>query len=319
MLSLPDLEQKRIVFIPSYGKIENILKIRNNNICLYRDGKLQNKISCAIVISLYIVGEFTLTSKMIKKLKEYGISIFMLNHSFAQYADIMAVAEGNYKLRSLQYKITKKRELELAKIIISNKIINQFSLLKQYKRSPDKELYKNSLEQLQRAKTLKSILGIEGNYASYYFSALFDKVGWYRRAPRTKEDIPNFMLDIGYTYLFNFVDSLLKLFGFDTYKGIYHQLFFQRKSLACDIMEPFRSLVDKQLIKSYNLKQINEKDFGYRNGSFYFKKYEFQKKYSRIWFDLIMDNKKEIYQYVLDYYRYFMNSEKYKSPFIKLS
>jgi CRISPR/Cas system-associated endonuclease Cas1 len=30
-------------------------------------------------------------------------------------------------------------------------------------------------------------------------------------------------------------------------------------------MEPFRVIIDRALLKAYNLKQINEKDFSYSN------------------------------------------------------
>ena len=52
-------------------------------------------------------------------------------------------------------------------------------------------------------------------------------------------------MDIGYTYLFNFIDALLRLYGFDTYLGFYHKEFYQRKSLVCDVVEPFRCIIDK--------------------------------------------------------------------------
>jgi CRISPR-associated protein Cas1 len=60
----------------------------------------------------------------------------------------------------------------------------------------------------------------------------------------------------------------LRLYGFDVYKGFYHKLFFNRKSLASDIMEPFRCVIDKALLKAFNLKQINEKDFKIVDGRY---------------------------------------------------
>lgn len=71
--------------------------------------------------------------------------------------------------------------------------------------------------------------------------------------PRTRADIPNLLMDIGYTFIYNFVEANLNLYGFDIYKGFYHQLFFERKSLVCDLVEPFRCLIDKQIRKMYNL------------------------------------------------------------------
>ena len=54
------------------------------------------------------------------------------------------------------------------------------------------------------------LLGIEGNFSSIYFKKHFESIGWNNRAPQAREDIPNLLLDIGYTYLFNYVDDWKK-------------------------------------------------------------------------------------------------------------
>ncbi|RJQ31647.1 hypothetical protein C4572_02115 [Candidatus Parcubacteria bacterium] len=145
----------------------------------------------------------------------------------------------------------------------------------------------------------------------------FSGINWRRRSPRTKQDIPNFLMDSGYTFLFNFVEALLKLHGFDTYKGFYHKLFFQRKSLACDIMEPMRCLIDKQILKSYNLKQIKEEDFKIENGK-YVLPFENNSKYASIFMETIMDRKEDIFSYVHGFYKFMMCPEKNNFPEFKL-
>ena len=40
-----------------------------------------------------------------------------------------------------------------------------------------------------------------------------------------------------------------------------HTQFYMRKSLVCDIVEPFRVLIDHEVKKAINLKQIKEEDF----------------------------------------------------------
>ena len=50
----------------------------------------------------------------------------------------------------------------------------------------------------------------------------------------------------------------------DIYKGkegVYHRLWFKRKSLICDLMEPFRCIVDRTIRTAINRKQFSEKDF----------------------------------------------------------
>lgn len=85
------------------------------------------------------------------------------------------------------------------------------------------------------------IMGIEGNAARVYFPRIFDNVNWNGRKPRVKNDYVNVTLDIGYTMLFNLVDAILQIYGFDTYYGVFHRCFYMRKSLVCDIMEPMPS------------------------------------------------------------------------------
>lgn len=57
------------------------------------------------------------------------------------------------------------------------------------------------------------------------------------------------------------LEVLLESYGFDTYCGVLHKQFYMRKSLVCDIVEPFRVLIDDAVKKAINLKQIKEEDF----------------------------------------------------------
>lgn len=314
MLNLNDLKEKSIIVISNSEDFPNEIKFSNDCMVLYKNNELVNKISIHNIFAIFIIGDLTLTTVLIRKLSKMGISIFFLNYSLSVYSQINSEAEGNYSLRQIQYTLSNDDELKVSKEIVKNKIIVQNETLKKAKK--DVVEIQNFISKIDKSTSIDSLRGIEGNYAKKYFQSIFKETGWYRRAPRTKEDIPNLLLDIGYTFLFNYVDSLLRLFGFDTYKGVYHQLFFQRKSLACDLMEPIRPLIDYQLVKSYNLKQINEKDFKYKNGAYFIKTYERRKKYTGIWLELIMNSRVEIYEYILSYYRYTMNPANYNyKPF----
>ena len=89
----------------------------------------------------------------------------------------------------------------------------------------------------------------------------FDNVQWNGRKPRIKSDYVNVVLDIGYTMLFNIVDAMLQVYGFDTYYGVFHKCFYMRKSLVCDIMEPIRPIIDYEVRKAINLGQCKIDDF----------------------------------------------------------
>lgn len=319
MLSLPDFKQKQILFINTLlheGK--SSIRLLNQNIVFSKDDKIINRISCHKAFAVFIIGDITLTSKLIQEANDFGVSFFLLKRNFTLYAAIQSKAEGNYLLRILQYQLDSKREFELAKNIISNKIGNQLRLLKSHlEPTKYKQLQAKIKSDVANAKDSQSLMGIEGNLSKLYFAGYFQNIDWLRRVPKTKQDIPNLLLDIGYSFLFNFMDSLLQLYGFDTYKGIYHKLFFQRKSLSCDVMEPFRCIIDKALLKAYNLNQIDQKDFEFRNGKFNLS-YQKSNKYSFIFMQAIMDYKTEMYTYTRGFYSHLMNPDKNPFPEFKV-
>lgn len=306
MLSLPDLKEKQILFVKTEQGLENNLKIINDNIVLLKDGQIQNRLSCSKILAIFIIGECTVTSALIRKSLEYGVSIFLLRDSLDNYASINSKAEGNYLLRMKQYAFDK--ELAAAKEIIKNKIHNDLKLLKNSNKiSPEeyKETKKEIFEKINNVKEEKELLGIEGSFAKKFFNTYFEELDWYKRMPRTKVDIYNTLLDLGYTLEFNHIDCLLNLFGFDTYKGFYHKLYFQRKSLSCDLMEPIRCIIEKKLMSMFHLGQIDRKDFKRINGK-YILSYDKSSKYAKLFLDEIMANKEEIYLYIKDFYRYIM-------------
>jgi len=312
MLTLPDFKEKKIVFVYNKYDLANELKFTNSNLRLYHDGKFINQMTYHLILSIFIVGNTTITSKVIQEAGKRGISIFFLDESLRTYAEIISSADGNYLLRQKQYQMKIEEELFFAKLLVQNKIKNQFLVLKQYSNENLHDKKIATLNTIAAIDNFNDLLGLEGRFAKDYFAEIFKDFGWVRRSPRTRQDIENFLLDIGYTFLFNYIDSLLQLFGFDTYKGVYHRLFFQRKSLACDVMEPFRPIIDKELVKSRNLGKFNEKDFVFKKGEFGFKDYEKRKKYTDIFLQALMDNREEIYLFILNFYRFFVNQEKYK-------
>ncbi len=317
MLTLPDFKEKRILFITAEYDRSNLLQLTNSNIRFVQDGNAVNQMSVHTVFAVFVVGDMSITTALLKKLTSYGISVFFLNYNLATKAAVMAEAQGNYLLRQKQYTTTK--ELTIAAAIVANKIDSQEAVLKHYEKFYDKNVFDHARNMLKNVKDNQQLLGVEGSVGKEYFQTLFEKEGWNRRAPQTKEDITNLLLDIGYTYLFNYCDALLRLFGFDTYKGYYHKLFFQRKSLVCDIMEPMRPIIDYQLLKSFHLKQIKEKDFIFQNGRFAFKDgFKTSKVYSSIFLTAINDRREDIYSYILDFYHYSMDDSKYKFPYFTL-
>lgn len=305
MMSLPDFREKQLLIIHARDISTDGLQFNNENICLKRDGVIVNQLSCYKVLALWIIGDCTITTVLIKQCHQYGVSLFLLKDNFQLYSALVASADGNYLLRSKQY--TQSRDFEIAKHIVLNKTLNQqFLLLDVKTKTRQNEIQQKITTQLESIHQPKELLGFEGSQTKQFFKTYFAEMNWRRRLPRTKYDEINTLMDIGYTFLFNYMDALLALYGFDPYKGVYHTLFFQRKSLACDLMEPFRCIIEKAILKSYHLKQIDKKDFKIIKGK-YTLSYDKQKKYVSIFSQAIMDQKEDVFCYVRDYYYCILN------------
>lgn len=287
------------------AQIEKI-KFLNDNICLAKNGKIENRISCHKIFALFVVGDCALTSVLIRKCADYGVSIFLLKDNFLNYASLLSQADGNYLLREKQYSMSAADELAAAKRLVANKITNQIFLLEKTDKKEEALWLEGIKVKIDGAQNGKDLLGLEGSAGKFFFQGYFKELGWKRRLPQAKPDVVNYLMDMGYTILFNFIDAMLGIYGFDSYRGFYHKLFFQRKSLACDLMEPFRCVIDKQIVKSYNLGQINPNDFKVRKGV-YGLDFDDQKRYAQIFAEMIMAHKEEIFCYVREYYYWLMN------------
>lgn len=310
MMSTRDFECKQIAFVFT-NKGEKI-SFRNDNILIQdSEGKIKHQSTCYRLFLLYICGDYCITSGLLERSSKFGFNIVLMSPNFKITKIIPSKAEGNTLLRKKQYAYDKT---EIAASVISNKIKNQNSLIKKKRSKSEEE--KEAIEKLKKYAqdvmepnlTQQEIMGIEGISAKIYFKTIFKEYNWTARRPRVKQDIVNCLLDIGYTILFNVINALLEMYGFDVYVGILHTEFFHRKSLVCDIEEPFRPIIDSALLKALNLGQINEKDF-WKNQDQYILTWKNSAKYVEIFIKAILEYKNEIFIYIQSYYRAFMREK----------
>lgn len=310
MMSTRDFEHKQIAFV--FSSRGEKISFKNDNIIVSdSEGKTKHQSTCYRLFALFICGDYCLTTGLLDRSKKFGFTIVFMTPTLHVTMILPAKAEGNVILRKKQYAYNKT---DIAAQVISNKIHNQNFLLKRIRKKTDDEKYviahleRYEKEVLNPSLTPQEIMGIEGVSAKLYFKTLFANYNWKSRQPRVKNDITNTLLDIGYTILFNIVNALLEMYGFDVYVGILHTQFFHRKSLVCDLEEPFRPIIDATILKAMNLGQVSEKDF-WKNQSQYILPWKNSQKYITLILEGIMEYKNEIFIYLQSYYRAFMRDK----------
>ena len=86
----------------------------------------------------------------------------------------------------------------------------------------------------------------EGHAAKVYFNAMFGK-----KFSRSDECPINAMLNYGYSVILSCFNREIVSNGYSTILGIFHNNMFNFFNLGCDIMEPFRPIVDRA-VKTIN-------------------------------------------------------------------
>lgn len=250
MFTHKDIEM-RTIFVVNCIEHDRSLRVNSGELMLEEiEGdkkKTLTKFPFQKLLALFIIGHITVTTPLIDKCKKHGVALVVMKPNLRPVFFWANSAEANYLLRKRQFEY-RTEDLSIAKCIVYNKVLNQKAALAKTRKkdSYTEDAIKQcdaALVTLPDVDEYNQLMGLEGTVAKTYFSAYYQNQNWRGRHPRMKSDVLNVTLDIGYSILFNFMESFIRMFGFDLYVGVYHRLWFKRKSLVCDLMEPFRCII----------------------------------------------------------------------------
>ena len=230
-----------------------------NRVIIDKDGELQIKTSQLVfenkkiplrkIDFLILAGDIKLDTKVINKLTKEDISILIFNKGFSF---IHPISSKNAELKKKQFFALEKR-IEIAKWIIKKKIKRNFLGIE------------FDFSVLDKVKNIDEILGIEGSFAKVYFKkyfSLFDKrlVKGYR-SKRPPEDVVNAMMSFLYTIVYYEITNVIIKNGLEPQIGYLHEPFRSHNALSSDILELFRSEIDRFIYSLFKEKILTKKDF----------------------------------------------------------
>lgn len=302
--------QNRTIFVINCIKARN-LRVSNGELLLEEaeEKKTLTKMPFQKILALFVIGHISITTPLIDKCKKFNVSLIVVKPNLRPVFYWHDSAEANYLVRQKQYQI-EKTDLRIARALVSNKIHNQITLLKNTRRKDVLtmgaiDICAQNAEKVRTEQVYTHLMGLEGLSSKFFFEAYFQDLHWQHRYPRAKCDVINVTLDIGYTILFNFTECYLRMFGFDLYVGVYHRLWFKRKSLVCDVMEPFRCIIDRAVRTAFHRKQFSTADFITYKGEVRLK-HELSAEYYKVFVEALIQYKKEMFLYIQSFYRAFM-------------
>jgi len=199
----------------------------------------------------------SISSYLLKEISDYKINIIFCDEKHNPFGELKTFygSHNCSKKIMLQTKWSDKIKGELWSKIIKNKITNQALLLNKI----NSDSY-NLLLSYVNDVTLGDKTNREGHAAKVYFSALFTK-----KFVRNENDNINAALNYGYSILLSSFNKEIIANGYLTELGIHHKNEFNPFNLSCDLMEPFRIVIDnfvyfnqeRELNSEYKMDIIN--------------------------------------------------------------
>lgn len=241
---------------------------------LIEKGREKFSIPLKSLEGLILLGEFSLTSRLVNRLLKDKIPTFFLT----QYGSLKGVLysdffPSNLSFRLKQYEAYRTNRLTIAKFFVKEKIMTieeNFEVsLSEYKSNVD------------ACKELNTLLGIEGNVSHLMFKEFKNRLNtdlrFGLRSYNPPKDEVNSLLSFYYTFHYCLTIPIILSSGYDPYVSFLHTKRGRHASFASDIIEPLRPYLTKQILNAVNNKIFSLEDFESDNRGVYLRKEAFNK------------------------------------------
>ena len=234
----------------------------------------------------------SISSYLLKELADNKINIIFCDEKHNPFGELNSFysSHNTSKKILIQTKWNNKQKDELWSLIVKNKIINQALLLNKIK-SENYDLLMSYVNEVRVGDKTNR----EAHSAKVYFNSLFTK-----SFIRNANDNINAALNYGYSILLSNFNKEIINNGYLTQLGIHHKSEFNQFNLACDLMEPFRPIIDnfvyynqtREFDSKYKLDLINIFNNNYKYLSKNYTLKDIIKMYTKNTLDCLSDNKK---------------------------
>jgi len=215
----------------------------------------------------------SLTLDSIRWLIKHNVQITMLDWNGKLLTVMLPPESVQVKTKFAQYTayIDNNLRIELAKKFISAKIQRTQIVLDWLKQKYTviNTDFQKELVLFKKANNIPEIMMVEGRIAGFYWQQLKTifpnkyefQTREYQKKPWGAGDHINCILNYGYAILESLCLKAINSAGLDCHVGFMHQMSMGKNSLAYDLQEPFRFLIDISIINLLENNSLTQKDF----------------------------------------------------------
>lgn len=260
------------------------VELRTDGRCLaiYENAQLERSIPLILLDRIVIAAPARLTSGLLAWLGRWRIGLVVLGRSDAGRAAFLVGAPmGDGARRVSQYRgyLDESWRRRFSRRLIRAKLAAQARTLRHLirERPDERKPLRDALEQIARSAAqlracepppLAVLRGIEGASAVAYFQALSrvfpPSLAFEGRNRRPPRDPVNVCLSLAYTLAHYEAVNVIHSAGLDPFIGFYHDLAWNRESLACDLIEPLRPRLDLWVWELFRSRSLRAEHFRQR-------------------------------------------------------
>ena len=253
------------------------LELDSKRLLVRQPGAAPQCLPLTMLDRVVIHSQVTLDSRLLGALGQHGIGVtIMQGRSGQKRLQLLCPGHNDARRRLAQYRLwhDAERRLNWSRQLVRGKVNAQQKLLQSaLLRRPDlRHPLSGALEGLaslmpsvDEARSMTVLLGLEGSSAAIYFGGFqrlfagsLDFTGRNRRPPR---DPVNACLSLVYTLAHNEAVRACHSAGLDPLLGYYHEPAYGRDSLACDVIEPLRSHLDRWVWRLFRKRLLSADNF----------------------------------------------------------
>ena len=271
---------RRIVFITGYATIS-----KEGQRFIFRNFEGKRGVPVRYVDMILVSGKVSITGDAVNLMLTEKIPLFFLTRFYRLRGALIGDLQGRRSsIRAKQFEAFRSRRVEIARDIVRRKV-------EAVKRAFSIEL-KEEKAQLEKAKSLTEVMGVEGSVSRKMFSRFRENIEgcgltFRERTYNPPRDEVNALLSLSYTLSYCLALPVVLFVGLDPYISFLHTGRGSHLSLCSDIIEPVRPVVTKLLQDPIIREVFRPEDFS-RNGSGFYLKKEAVSKFLN-WFEGVKD------------------------------
>ena len=254
-----------------------VLRYKENRLLItYINGDYKS-IPIENIDNVVIFGGIQLSTACMHNLLIKGIHVTFLSKTGSYFGRLESTSNINIDRQREQFRKSDDKEfcLEIAKKFIKGKATNQRTILIRANKELKNDVLSSTIttmfgiiKDINNAKTIEELMGVEGYLARLYFNALNQiidkKYSFKTRTKRPPKDPFNAVISFGYTLLHYEIFTILVTKGLNPYAAFLHSDRHKHPALCSDLMEEWRAiLVDSLAIALLNNNKITYEDFDF--------------------------------------------------------